>query len=99
MAIVLVAILYFAWLITWSGTFATTCAMGDAESLAGAMIASFVFYVGATATLPRLRLSLAGLFMSLPLVPLMIWQAMWGTKLFFVRSEEQTSELQSQMRI
>jgi hypothetical protein len=58
--------------------------MGDAESLGGAMIASFVFYLGVIAALPRLRLGVLGLLLSLPLVPLMIWQATWGTKLFFV---------------
>lgn len=84
MAIVLVAVLYFAWLITWSGTFATTCAMGDAESLVGAVIASSVFYLGAISALPLLRLNVAGMFLSLPLVPLMTWQAIWGAKLFFV---------------
>ncbi len=84
MAIMLVVVLYFAWLITWSGTFATTCAMGDAESLSGAMIASSVFYLGSIFALPLLRLNVAGVFLSLPLVPLMTWQAIWGVKLFFV---------------
>src|SRR3546814_16529188 len=84
MAITMVGVLYFAWFLTWTGTFANSCTMGDYESLPGAMVLSFGFYVFTIAALPRLRLGIVGVILALPLVPLMIWQAVWGVKLFLV---------------
>jgi len=87
-AIVMVVVLYFAWLVSWGGTFATTCAMGDYKSLKAAMIMSSVFYLGTLAALPRLRLSFIGVLLALPLAFLMLWQAIWGVKLFLVLNVE-----------
>jgi hypothetical protein len=85
-AVLMVAILYFAWLISWGGTFATTCPMGDYKSLRAAMVMSSAFYIGTLTVLPRLRLNFTGMILSLPLAMLMSWQAIWAVKLFLVLS-------------
>ena len=84
MASAAVTILYIAWAVSWWGTFATTCTMGDAKSLAGGMIFSSLFYLCAFFLLTILRLGVGALLFSLPLVALMAWQATWGARLFLV---------------
>src|SRR3546814_9363086 len=80
------AILYFAWLVSWGGTFATTCPMGDCKSLKAAMMMSSIFYHGTLTVLPRLRLNVIGVILALPLAMLMTWQAIWAVKLFLILS-------------
>lgn len=84
MAIFAVPILYIAWFLTWGGTFMTTCTMGDPKSLAGAILYSCVPYAAAFSFLISQHLRLSGLVLSLPLVPLMLWQAVWGAELFIL---------------
>ena len=83
-AIVAVPILYLAWTYTWVGTYATTCTMGDAKSLVGALVSSWMFHLASFLLLRFNNLGLVGLALSLPLVPLMVRQADWGLRLFVI---------------
>ena len=84
MAALALPVLYLAWSYTWVGTYATTCTMGEARSLGGALVSSWVFYLGSFLLLRFNSLGLAGLALSLPLVPLMVWQAGWGARLIAI---------------
>lgn len=84
MASAAVTILYFAWAVSWLGTFATTCTMGDAKSLGGALVLSPWFYLCSFYGLSMLRAGVGTLLFSLPLMALMVWQAAWAARLFFV---------------
>lgn len=86
MAAVAVLILYLAWLLSWSGTFATTCTGSDPKSLAGGMILSALPYLVCMLLLWLCRLERAGLILSIPLFPLMSWQAIWGARLFVIHN-------------
>lgn len=86
MAVLMVASLYFAWLVSWGGTFATTCPMGDYKSLKAAMMMSSILYLGPLTVLPRLRLNFIGVILASPLAMLVTWQAIWAVKLFLVLS-------------
>lgn len=84
MASVAVTILYLAWAVSWGGTFMTTCTMGDAKSLGGALVLSPIFYLCSFFGLCILRAGIGTLLFSLPLMALMVWQAVWAVRLFFV---------------
>ena len=83
-ALVAVPVLYFAWYLTWLGTFATTCPMGDPDSLEAGIILSFLPYLVAMISLWFGRLPIVGLIASLPLFPLALWQVDWSFRLFLV---------------
>jgi len=84
LAMLLMTFLYVACFITWTGTFMGSCTMADAKSLGGAMIYSCLYYLGAILTLPRCPLGRVGTIMSLPLCLALIWQTVWGAKLYVV---------------
>lgn len=86
MAVFLTMFLYVAWFVTWGGTFMTTCTMGDAKSLGGAMIYSILIYLAPIITLPKHGLSTLGLVLTTPLVLLLSHQAIWAVELFVVVS-------------
>ena len=86
MASVGVTILYFAWVVSWGGTFMTTCTMGDSKSLGGALILSPIFYLCAFFILAILRAGVRTLLFSLPLMALMIWQAAWAVRRLLSRT-------------
>lgn len=86
MAIAAVPTLYFAWLLSWFGTFATTCTGSDPKSLTTGMVLSSLPYLAALLLLCFDRLSGIGLILAIPLFPLMVWQAIWGARLFFVHN-------------
>ena len=79
-----IAFLYIAWPLSWLGTFVATCTGSDPKSLTAGILYSVFFYLTAVVILWFSRLSTLGLIFSLPLFPLLIWQAMWGMQLFFV---------------
>lgn len=79
-----VLFLYFAWFTTWTGTFATTCTMSDAESLTGAVVFSSIPYLAAFLLLGFNRLGSFGLVFAIPLFPMMVWQAFWAGQLLAV---------------
>lgn len=83
-AIVAVPTLYLAWYFMWLGTFATTCTMGDPKSLTSALVFSFLPYLIGTTFLYLGALHPAALLVAVPLVLLMVWQALWGAQLTVV---------------
>ena len=74
-------ILYIAWLLSWFGTFATTCAGGVPDSLGSGMVLSALFYGAGMFCLHRSDLGVAGLLLALPLSFLLLWQAVWAADL------------------
>lgn len=86
MAAIAVPVLYLAWLLSWYGTFATTCTGSDPKSLAAGMILSALPYLAGMLLLGLFRLEFAGLILSIPLFPLLSWQAIWGARLFIIHN-------------
>lgn len=82
--IAVVPILYLAWLLSWFGTFATTCTGSDPKSLGTGMILSVLFYAAGIFCLHRSDLGTLGLVVALPLVLLLIQQTIWAAELFIV---------------
>ena len=79
-----VPLLYIGWLFTWFGTFAGTCTGADPKSLAAGMFYSAVFYTSGILCLLWRKLSTEGLLCALPLIVLLLWQAVWSFELFAV---------------
>ena len=74
--------LYLAWLLSWLGTFATTCTGGDPKSLGAGMILSVLFYAAGIFCLQRSSLGVGGLLLALPLCLLLLRQGAWAVELF-----------------
>lgn len=77
-------LLYFAWMLSWHQVYVGHCPMGDAQPLEIAILLSAVPYIVGFMLLGSLRMKTAGLILSLPLVPMMAWQGIWGMRLFIV---------------
>ncbi len=65
-----------------------SCTMGDAKSLGGAMILSFLIFLAPITTLPKHGLSMFGLLLAVPLIFLLLRQGVWAVELFVVVSIE-----------
>ncbi|MEO3429732.1 hypothetical protein AAFN88_12780 [Pelagibius sp. CAU 1746] len=79
-----VPLLYIAWLLSWFGTFAGTCTGADPKSLGAGMFYSAAFYAGGILCLLCRKLNTEGFLCALPLIVLLIWQAIWSFELFTV---------------
>ncbi|NIA72521.1 hypothetical protein HBA54_28430 [Pelagibius litoralis] len=81
-------LLYFAWLVSWHQVYIDHCPMGDAQPLKLAIFLSVVPYVVGFTLLSSLRLRIPALVLSLPLIPMMVWQGIWGLRLFVIVNVE-----------
>jgi hypothetical protein len=66
------------------GTVEQHCPMGDPQALKVHTLLSLPAYATAIVVFVRCHLGSIGLFCSLPLVPIFVWQAWWGVELFAI---------------
>ena len=76
--------LYLAFVLTWAGTFITTCTQNDTDSLGSGMILSAPFYVSATLILFFQRLTKLEFLFTFPLLACLLWQAVWSVRLVWM---------------
>ncbi|HIP77417.1 MAG TPA: hypothetical protein EYH07_03000 [Kiloniellaceae bacterium] len=77
-------LLYFAWAVSWHQVFIDHCPMGDAQPLKTAILLSIIPYAVGFMLLASVRMEKLGVVLSVPLIPMMAWQALWGFRLFYV---------------
>lgn len=77
-------LLYFAWAVSWHQVFIDHCPMGDAQPLKIAILLSVIPYAVGFMLLASVRMEKLGLVLSVPLIPMMAWQAVWGFRLFYI---------------
>ena len=77
-------LLYLGFVLSWIGTFATTCTQNDTDSLLTGMILSAPFYLAGTLILLFQRLGKAEAWMAAPLLAVLLWQAVWGARLVWL---------------